>query len=293
MFKKIALTAAIAAAMTGCGDRVTVAPGETGKIMTPSGYKEGYIPTSTFRMEACFSVCDKLVTIDETDKVRQERMQLFMPRDKLNMTFDMRLTLAVNPSKRDLIFSKVMPVAAGDGGYEIPIDKAYQIYAQPIIRTATREYMSQFSIAEVASSREKIGGQLAQIIIKELNSKTPFIARYVGLADVQYPDIITKAQERAAERREAIAQEEAQLQIEKVRLERDLTKAQLQRKVDVEKAKAEAAVNKILADSMTAEYKAYRQLEALDKIATSNNTKFVPVEMLSSLAGQVMIGGQK
>lgn len=289
---KLAGVAALATTLVACGDRVTVAPNEVGKILTPNGYKESTIPTSTFRLPFCWSVCDKLVTLDSSDKEVKEKIELFMPKDKLKMDFDVRLVLAVNPTKYDQLFTKI-PAVKTESGYSIPLSKAYNTYAAQVVRMVSREMMSEFSISEVASNREIIGNQLAQRLVSEVENKTPFIVRYAGLADVAYPDIITDAQEKAAERREQIAEEEAKTQKRMIELERELIEAQKQRKVDVEQAEAEAEVNRILADSITPSYVKYKELEALKALSTSDNKVFVPASMLDSVAGQVMVGGSK
>lgn len=293
---KIGLVLLAAVVLTACGQRVTVSPNEVGKILSPSGYKEQIIPTSTFRLDSCFlpgSICDKLVTLNAADSEVKEQITLFMPQDKLQMSFDVRMVLAVDPSQYDLLFNKIPASKSENNGYYIPLSKVYSVYAEQIIRTISREIMSEYSIADVVSNREVIGAQLAEELTKQVRAKTPFIVRYAGLADVNYPDIITKAQEKAAERREQIAEEEAKTQKRMIELERELVEAQKQRKVDVEKAEAEAAVNKILANSITPAYITYKQLESLDKVATSANTKFIPFEMLSSMGAQVMMGNQK
>lgn len=290
---KIAATAAIALALTACGQRVTVAPNEVGKILTPNGYKESIIPTSTFKLDPCWSVCDKLVTLDSSDKEIKESIKLFMPKDKLEMSFDIRMVMAVNPDKYDQLFTKIPANKSETGGYYIPLETAYNTYASQIIRTVSREMMAQFSIAEVASNREVIGAQLSQRLMAEVEAKTPFIVRYAGLADVAYPTIITQAQEKAAERREQIATAEAESQKRMIELERDLLEAQKQRKIDVEKAQAEAEVNRILANSITPSYVKYKELEALKALAESQNKVFVPASMLDTVAGQVMVGGSK
>ena len=66
----------------GCGQRVEVAPAQIGKIMTNSGYQKGTISTSKFRLESCaFTACDKLVTLDQSDKTQTENVTIFMPAD--------------------------------------------------------------------------------------------------------------------------------------------------------------------------------------------------------------------
>ncbi|CCE24611.1 MULTISPECIES: SPFH domain-containing protein [Methylotuvimicrobium] len=275
--------------LAGCGSKVEVPSAHVGKIMTQYGFKEGIVNTSKFRLEPCWAYCDKLVVMNVSDIAKAEQMQLFMPKDKLNMAFDLRMTLAVKPEQYDELFSKIAPEQVGDVE-SIPLDKVYQTYAQQIIRSEAREFLSNYTIAEISSSREAINSELSAKLSKSIGERTPFLVRYVGLADIRYPEIIVKAQENAAERREMIQQEEAQLEISKVQLERKLQEQRMQRAIDVEKAEAEAEVNKILAQSVTNEYIRYRSLNVLDKMSESNNKVFIPMEMLGTIAGGVMLG---
>lgn len=291
--KRIMMAAVVAmsVALVGCGERVEVPAAHIAKIMTKDGYKDGVITTSKFRLDPCLAYCDKLVLLDVSDNSASEKMELFMPKSKLNMTFDLRVTMMVKPSSYEELFNKVPPTQANGIDF-ISIKRAYDTYAQQVIRSESREFLSQYSIDEIASSREAVNSQLAERLSKAISERTPFQVKYVGLADIKYPDIIVKAQENAAERREQIQQEEAQLEISKVQLERQLQEQQLQRKVDVEKALAESEVNKILASSITPAYLQYRSLNVLDKMAESQNKVFVPAAMLDSMASQVMLGRQ-
>jgi len=290
--KKLIIAAGVVAFLAGCGERVEVPPAHIGKVMTKNGYKEQVIPTSKFRLEACIMYCDKLVLLDASDQPVTEQMELFMPKDKLNMVFELRLTLVVNPQRLEEIFARIPPEAANEVIDRISIQRVYRTYAQQIIRAEAREFLSQFSIAEIASSREAINAQLSERLVESINTKTPFQVRYVGLADLKYPKIIVEAQENAAQRREQIQQEEAQLEISKVQLERTLQEQRLQRAIDVEKAAAEAEVNRILAKSVTPEYIKYRELALLEAMTKSENKIFVPSSMLDSIAGQVQLGRQ-
>ncbi len=290
-FRNALVVSALAVSLAACGSKVEVPAAHVAKIMTKDGYKADTIGTSKFRLDWCWAYCDKLVLLDASDQAVSEKMELFMPEDKLNMTFDLRLTMIINPNKYEELFARIPPVEQ-NGVDVISWNKAYVTYAQQIVRAEAREFLSDFTIAEIASSRETINAQLSQRLTKSINEKTPFQVRYVGLADIQYPKIIVEAQENAAERREKVQQEEAQLQISKVQLERQLQEQQLQRKVDVEKAMAEAEVARIQSQSLTSAYIRYRELQILEKLAESDNKVFVPSAMLDSVAGQVQLGRQ-
>ena len=287
MFRKslIAVSVIAAFSLVGCGEAVEVPPAHVGKVMTKIGYKEGTIGTSKFRLDPCFAYCDKLVLLDVSDRSVSETMELFIPKDKLNMSFDLRMTLSVNPQKYEELYSRMAP--AED---QISWMSAYNTYARDIVRSEAREFLSQFSIAEIASSRETLNVQLSERLSKSISQRTPFQVRYIGLADIQYPEIIVDAQKKAAERREQIEQENAQLEISKVQLERQLQEQQMQRAIDVERAEAEALVNKILGDSITPSYVRYKELSVLQDLANSQNKVFIPTSMLDSVAAQIQIG---
>lgn len=289
--KKILLGIVLAAAttMSGCfwGEKVEVPPAAVGKVMTKQGYNEGVITTSKFRLPKCWAYCDSLVILSVADQSFNETMDLFIPKDKLVMSFDLRLTLTPNPKQYDSLFDRI-PATKG----QIPSGKIYITYAQQIIRSQAREILSEYSIAEIASNREQINAILTTKLTEAITTKTPYLVRHIGLADVKYPEVIVKAQENAAERREQIQQEEAQLEISKVQLSRQLQEQQMKRKIEVEKAKAEAEVNKILADSVTKEYIKYHELQVMYDLAKSQNKVFVPSAMLQSFAGQVSLGNQ-
>lgn len=278
--------------LTGCGRKVEVGAGEVAKISGRDGYQPGVITTSKFRLDPCIAYCDNLVILDASDTYRSMDMSVFMPEDRLDLDFTVRLTLAVNPEKYDELFSRmrVDPATEDSRVRHISLSRAFATYAEQIINTTSRAHMSQFTIMEIASNRDQVGAALAARLTEELQEKTPFVIRHAALSDVKFPELITEAQQRAAERREAIAQEEAELEVSQVRLERQLQEERLQRLVDVERAQAEAEVNRILAESLTPEYERYRALQFLDLAARSDNKVFVPISMLDSVAAQVQLG---
>jgi hypothetical protein len=266
--KKLAmlgLAAALALSLSGCGERVEVPPAHLGKIMTKDGYREGTVATSKFRLDPCMAYCDKLVLLNVADQAYLEKMEIFMPEDKLKLKVSVRINLTLSPKKAESLFNSLPP--SQDEGNEqlaiIPRADAYNTYASQIVQTETREYLSQYTIAEVASSLEKVNADLRARLSKSLSSH--FDVRYVGITNIEYPAIITEAQENAARRREMIEQENAQKEVDKVKLEREFQEAQLQRKIDVEKAEADAQADRVRAEAITPAVMNLRKLE-IDRI---------------------------
>ena len=256
------LIAASAVMLSACGDRVEVPPAHIGKIMTKDGYQDATIPPSKFRLPLCVWYCDKLVLMDTSDKAKQEALTIFIPEDKLNLDVVVQVTLSVNPSKSNALFTTIVPSeTAGKDGVVIGWDQIYNTYAKQIVMAETREYLSKYSISEIASSLEKINSELRDLLTKRIQERTPFNVRFAGITSTKYPKIITDAQENAAERRERIQQEEAQLQISKVALERELQETRLRRQIELEKAQIEAKSQEIQREVVDDKVLKLRQLE--------------------------------
>lgn len=258
---KMMTALAVALVLAACGQRVEVPPAHVGKIMTKDGYQEALIPTSKFRLAPCWAYCDRLVTLDVSDKAYQENLTIFIPEDKLNLEVSVRATLSVNPKKTKELFNTISPKGNEDDKSVIANEQVYQTYASQIIQSEVREYLSQYSISQIASSNEKINADLRVRMSKAIEARTPFSVRHIGITNLKYPAIITKAQEAAAERREAIQQEEAQTQVSAARQERELREARMQRAIEKEKAETEAVAQSTLAASVDSRVLELRKLE--------------------------------
>ena len=257
----IAMFAFVAMFLTACGTAVEVPPAHVGKIMTKDGYQDNLIPTSKFRLPPCFMYCDRLVLLDTSDRANVEKLSIFIPTDKLELLVDVQTTLSVNPAKTGALFTTLSPSEVTGYVSAIPWASIYNTYAKQIVMTETREYMSQYSIAEIASSLEKVNADLRVRLQTAISERTPFSVRYVGITNIKYPPIITDAQENAAKRREQIQQEEAQLEISKVTLERELQEARLTRQIEKEKAETEALAQRIQKEVVDARVLELRKLE--------------------------------
>lgn len=250
--------AATTIALAGCGQRVEVPPAHIGKIMTNKGYQEGFISTSKFRLDTCWAgtACDKLVLLDASDKSKTESIDVFMPEDKLMMRVVVQSTLTVNPKKSEALFN-TLPQSKIEKEDQLSIiawETIYNTYAKQIILAEAGEFVSKFTIPHIASNREAVNAQLRAHLTKQIEARTPFQARYVGLVDVQYPKMIVDAQLNAAKRREQIQQEEAELEVSKVQLERELQEARLKRQIEVERAETESATQRAQAVTLTPMY---------------------------------------
>ena len=260
-FKYTVLAVAAAALLTACGQRVEVPPAHVGKVMTKDGYQENLIPTSKLRLPPCLMNCDRMVLLDIADKAYKEELNIFIPGDQLNLGVTVQATLSINPKKTEELFNAISPKELESYLSVIENGRIYQTYASQIIQKEVREYLSQFTISQIASSNEKINSELSVKLQGVISERTPFNVRFVGITGLAYPKIITEAQEKAAERREQIQSEEAQAKVTEVKLEAQLKEARLQRAIEKEKAETEALAQRVLAESVDSRVLELRKLE--------------------------------
>lgn len=275
----------MAFAMAGCGQRVEVGPAQIGKIMTSKGYSEGFLPTSKFRLDTCFpgAACDKLVLMDVSDRSTAEEIEVFMPEDKLLMSVQVQTTLQVDPKKAQGLFN-TLPQSEAEGEDQISMiawNTIYNTYARQIILAETAEFISKFTIPYIASNREAVNARLRTHLAKQIEARTPFTVRFVGLTGVKYPEMIVTAQLNAAKRREQIQQEEAELEVSKVKLERELQEARLNRQIEIEKAETEAAAQRAQSPTITPAVLELRRIEN-DRLKLEKWNGVLPQTVMSS-----------
>ena len=282
--KKIAIITSLglsALALVGCGQRVEVPPSYEGKILTPSGYLPDTYSPSIFRLDSCWwpgAICDKLVLIEKTDNGVKEQFKLFMPKDQLTLTFDLRMTASIRDGSTDSILNRVN---AGESR-TIKFLNVYETYAQPIIREVVRSVMAEFSINEILSSRDAVNAALRDRLEVELKH-TPITLKTAGLADVTYPELITQQKELAKQREVEIEQQEAIRQKKLIELDTDLAAAKAERAIRIERAEAAAEENRIAAASVTPQYLEYKKLEVLYELSKNQNATFVPFDALDTV----------
>lgn len=283
---KICAVVGLALTLTGCyGEKVTVPPAWEGKVLSSNGYLPDTYPPSTFRLATCWapgSVCDQIVLVEKSDVAVKEEFTVFMPKNQLKMSFDMRMTAALRDGSTDSILNRVTTESTKGGQKYISFLRVYSIYAQPIIRDVVRSVVADYTIDEIASSRDTVNVEIRKRVEAALKN-TPVYMKTAGLAKVEYPEVITKRKEQAEERRIEIEQEESRKQVRLIQLQTELEAAKASRAIRREKAEAAAEENRIAASSITPEYLEYKKLEVLDSIADSGGSVFVPFDALGTV----------
>lgn len=286
---KIALFTTLVFGLSGCivGEKVEVPPASVGMVMGKNGYQGDIIPTSRFRLPVCFLNCDKLVVIEAGDVGMKEAMTVLMPQDSLDLGIDVRFTLALSEDKDQIlsVFDRVVPTSLESGNFGTSLEQIYAVYGSSIVRNVVRSTLSEYSIAEIAANQAAVSERLRQEVSDAL-TKTPLEIKQFGLADIRFPTIITAAREAAQSRKIDIekADADAQVKIREAQARLEVTRAE--READLLAAQTIAEQNRILAEGVTPEVLRYMELEVLKRMAENQNAIFFPVDMMDSVGLQ-------
>jgi len=281
------LLVAIVAFSAGCGTRVEVPPAHVGKVKTANGIEKQLYTPSSFRLPYSMFVKNQLIIVETSHFAMTEVMEVFMPKDKLVMRFDVRGTYSISPEDSASIFDNVTAANQDADIMTISSKKVYDIYGLQVIRTKARAVVTQYDIYYVLDNMDAISIEIADACAVALKV-TPLRIQRMGLANVKPPEIIITAQSKAKEREVAIQEAEANKLVSLKEAEAALEVAIKQQEVDLIEAETQVLVEKKLAESVSDAFVTQRALKALNKIMDSDNVIFLPNEAMTN--PQIMIG---
>ena len=257
----------------GCGSLVEIPPASKGRVLTSGGYQESILPPSRFRLPYAPVTPPKLVIVEASDQAKTETMTVYMPKDKLNLTFSVRgvYSISDDATKLDSIFTRLTPQATSDSAVlAIDFDQIYETYGIQPIKTQALEIISTDDIQTIMENRAAVSQRMKDAIQEALIA-TPIVVREFNIDELQPPKVIIIAQESAAEREIAIEKAEADKLVALKEAEADLEVAQKQQEIDLVEAETQVLVESKLAEAVSEAFVTQRALKALDSLAKSDN----------------------
>lgn len=291
--KPIFLVLAATSVLGGCkifGDQVEVPTAHRGIISTSAGLEERILPPSKMRLEGFCYACDSLIVAEVSDYPILEEMELFMPKDRLNINFEVRGTFATSDNDEQLktIFSRVPPRPHGERVSLISSEHVFDTYARQIVRDRVRAVVSEYDIQTLMDNREAVGARLAEAVRDGLKNRPVEMLNF-GFDNIQPPEVVLKAELTRKTREIEILQADAEKEVALRRAGAALEVAAVQQTVDLKEAETQVLIEQKLREGFSEAYVAQRGLKILDRLAASdNNVIFLPTEALTNPS--VMIG---
>lgn len=256
--KKIALLSTFTAALlmlTGCNEQVPA--GHSGKIMGKTGFQPEVYPPSKVWVDTTFtSVPEKLFLVQTTTKKYVQPVKILL-KDKLTLSAVVvfRGRISGNDDVINTIFNDLHM-----NDNIVTTDEVYNTYGKMLVMNTAREVLSKYNVDEVNINYGRITVELYNALKPKLKG-LPIEISDVTIGEIEYPEIVTKAIEAAKERRMAIEQEEAQVQIELTKKNGQEQLAKADYRIRMLEAKRIRDYNKMTADGITPALLKLRALE--------------------------------
>jgi hypothetical protein len=263
------------------GELVTVPNAYVGKVKASSGFQEGLKGPSIFRLPTNLFGMNptKLVIAEVSDnKVSEDVQNLFMPTDKLNLTFQIIGTFAVSSEEEKIgqIYDRLPPTAVKgtDNVMAISFQQVYSTYGQQAVRTIAQEVVAKYSISQVLGNLDQVSQEI-QTRVNQRLAPTPLSIKYCGLGTVVPPQLIIDAQEKAKKRQIEIETATAQKLVNLTKADAAYQVGLMRQQIELTEAETQGMINLVLSDSISPAYVAQRALKVLDSFASDSDVTFL------------------
>lgn len=282
VIKSAALAMIAVVALQGCSFEV-IPPAFKGKVLTTTGYNKEILEPGKETLWGR----DELVLLETGTRTVAETITVKMD-DRLDLTFDVRFRTRIGGNEKVLnqMFNDIQVKDK-----RVTLQQVYGVYGLDVVQSAARSVVGKYKTEEVGANFDKITSELSERLMKTM-ANSPLEVSNVTLGNLKYPEVITAAIEKQSERRLAIETETNQQAIETVKRDNQLRLAQLDRDIELTKAKTLRDANAITADGLSDRLLAYKALDVQGQMAENKAAVFVPYEAFSSPGMQQRVFGK-
>lgn len=265
----IAFLATFASGCRACSEPVPA--GHVGRTWEPGGFTAGLLPPG---YHDCWGRC-QMYLMEVTDKDFSVPMKVLCA-DSLNFEFAVNVLVAVDTDKKDVMLEAFTNLKPDGNDNQFSVQQLFQTYVRPLVDQESRKVVSKYLTTEIVQKRTQVIEEVRTAVVKATEGSILKVKR-VSVGNLDFPDVVTQAQETKAKRQVEIETAKAQAKIEEAKAQAKLKLAEIQYKQELIEAAMVADANKVIAGSITPQYLAYKQLTVLQHAALGpNNWGFVP-----------------
>jgi regulator of protease activity HflC (stomatin/prohibitin superfamily) len=257
---KIGLLAAVALLTTGCYEQVP--PGTKGKISGKSGFQPEIYPPSKIWLSTTFTtVPEKLYLVQTTTKKYSQPVTVKLNEEKLDVKVEIVFRGRINGNDKILnaIFNDI-PM----NDNIVTVDEVYNIYGKQIVNNTARDIISKYTVDTLPKNYGRITAELYHAVLAKLKG-LPIEISDVTIGKVSYPAVVEKAIEIATQKRMAIAEEDAKVQIKLRKLKGKEEAGKAEYRIKMVEAKRIRDFNEITSKGITKDLIKLRELELREK----------------------------
>lgn len=197
---------------------------------------------------------NRVLNIDMRPKTYNENLKI-LASDDLNITFHFHAVLSINENSVKEVVQKY------------GAEKWYIRFIKEPFRTFIRNSVQHYTSREIKTKREVISNEVREKLVQHVKG-TPFQLVSLVVGNIDYPNIVAQAVEKKLAAQQLLEEKAVQKQI-----------AQRDAEIKIEEAKGIAKAQKIINETLTANYLQHEAIMAQQKMANSPNhtTVYIPV----------------
>ena len=222
---------------------------------------------------SCWGMYEEMHTLETKDSRQTIKIKV-LAKDKLNMSFDISMLVSVNTADKELIhkmFTNITP----DERRNITIQSVFDTYAKNLIDQEVRKVISTYETTDISDNRAVIITKIRNQVRDSMKG-TVIDVKDITINNMDFPDVVTKAQEVKKMREVEIQTEKAEQAKKLLKAQNALEISQIQAAQQLLEAKAVADSNKVISDSITPGYLEYKRIEAMKTMAKKGDLVFMP-----------------
>lgn len=197
---------------------------------------------------------NRVLNIDMRPTTYNEELKI-LAKDDLNVTFYFHAVLSIGENTIQEVVQKY------------GAQHWYVRYVKEPFRTFIRESVQHYTSREIKGKRDLIANEVREKLMEHVKD-TPFHLISLVVGNIDYPDVVAQAVEKKLAAQQLLEEKTVQKQI-----------AQRDAEIKIEEAKGIAQAQKIINETLTANYLQHEAIMAQQKMADSPNhtTVYIPV----------------
>lgn len=253
--------------LIGCTESVD--PGHLGVCRDAKGFDGKRILTPG--RHDCWGRHKQMHQIETRDS-RQTISINVLAKDKLNMSFDVSMLVSVNSKDEDLLRKMFSNISHSN---VISVQDVFDTYAKNLVDQEVRKVISKYETTEISDKRAEIIDEIREKVHDAMKN-TVIDVKDITINNMDFPDVVTKAQEIKKTREVEIQTETAEQKKKLIAAKNSLEIAEIKAAQQLLEAKSIADSNKVLSNSITPEYLEYKRIEAMREMAKKGDLIMVP-----------------
>lgn len=268
-------------ALTGCYEQIPA--GHQGKVMGKTGFQPEIYPPSKVWLDEFFTTTpEKMYLVETTTRKYSENVNVKLSEEKLTIALDVNFRGRITSNEKVInsIFNDLKI-----SGNTVTTDEVYEVYGKQLVMNTTRAIVSKYNVDELPKNYERISKEIYTSLLPKLEG-LPIELSDITIGQVDYPKVVEESIRLSTQKRMAIEEEEAKVQIKLTEAAGREELAKAEYNIKMMEGKRIRDYNEITSKGITPDLITLRKLELREQELSKWDGKY-PTTVMGEAAGVI------